>query len=205
MRRVLFAALVVALLAVAGCTQGSAPQPSGHKSGPSGGSAGTSAPGHPASLRWRSCGSGLRCAGLRVPLNYRNPSGRSLALALSEVPATAPPSQRQGILLVNPGGPGGSGLSLASFVAQGLDPAVASRYDIIGFDTRGVGASRPALHCDPAFFARARPPYVPANRAAEQVLIGRAKAYAAGCQKRFGWLLPYMTTRCKKKRRKKEN
>ena len=129
-----------------------------------------------------------------MPLNYAKPHGRSITLALSEVPATAPPSQRQGILLVNPGGPGGSGLSLASFVAQGLDPAVAARYDIVGFDTRGVGSSVPALHCDPGFFAHERPNYIPANAAAEKVLINRAKSYAADCEKKFGWLLPYMTT-----------
>jgi pimeloyl-ACP methyl ester carboxylesterase len=194
MKRGLFAGAVVALLAVAGCTQGSSPQPSGNNGTTSGGSAGTSAPGRPGSLAWHSCNSGQRCAALRVPLNYNKPGGRTITLALSEVPATAPPGQRQGILLVNPGGPGGSGLGLASFVAQGLDPAVAARYDIVGFDTRGVGASRPALHCNPAFFAHERPNYIPANAAAERVLINRAKAYAAGCEKKFGWLLPYMTT-----------
>lgn len=136
----------------------------------------------------------MLCASLSVPLNYSKPSGRKITIALSEIPATAPASKRQGILLVNPGGPGASGLSLASFVAQGLQPSVASEYDIIGFDTRGVGASVPALHCDPAFFSRERPAYVPRSAAAEKVLIGRAKAYAAGCRKRFGWLLPYMTT-----------
>ena len=201
MRRGLVAVAALALLAVAGCTNGSSPQPPGQggqrsQGGQSGGSGGTPATGR-SSLRWHSCGgggSGLRCAGLRVPLNYANPGGRSITLALSEVPATAPPSQRQGILLVNPGGPGGSGLGLASFVAQGLDPAVAARYDIVGFDTRGVGSSRPALHCEPAFFSRERPNYIPANAAAEQVLINRAKSYAAGCEKRYGWLLPYMTT-----------
>jgi pimeloyl-ACP methyl ester carboxylesterase len=52
----------------------------------------------------------------------------------------------------------------------------------------------PALHCDPSFFAGVRPDYIPASQAAEQALIGRAKAYAAGCEHRFGWLLPYMTT-----------
>ena len=52
----------------------------------------------------------------------------------------------------------------------------------------------PALHCDPSFFAKARPNYIPANKAAEQVLINRAKTYAADCEKRYGWLLPYMTT-----------
>ncbi len=171
MRRGLFAAAVVALLAIAGCTQSSPPQPSGNQGSGSGGSGGsgssgeTGGTGHRASIRWHSCGgSGLRCATLRVPLNYANPSGRSITLALSEVPATAPPAQRLGIMLVNPGGPGGSGLSLASFVAQGLDPVVAARYAIIGFDTRGVGSSLPALHCDRGFFAHERPNYIPPRR-----------------------------------------
>ena len=52
----------------------------------------------------------------------------------------------------------------------------------------------PALSCDPSFFDQVRPDYIPASAAAEQVLIGRAKAYAAGCEQRFGWMLPYMTT-----------
>ena len=108
--------------------------------------------------------------------------------------ATAPPSQQQGDLLVNPGGPGGSGLSLAAFVADGLSPQVAADYNIIGFDPRGVGSSQPGLTCDPAFFSGERPDYVPASAAAEQTLINRAKSYAADCEKRYGWLLPYMTS-----------
>ncbi len=136
----------------------------------------------------------LQCASLQVPLNYADPGGRKITLALSEVPATSPPAQRQGVLLVNPGGPGASGLSMAATVAAGLAPSVARQYDIVGFDTRGVGASRPALSCEPGFFARPRPPYRPANAAAEQVLVDRAKQYAAACEQRYGWLLPYMTT-----------
>jgi pimeloyl-ACP methyl ester carboxylesterase len=136
----------------------------------------------------------LRCASLKVPLNYARPDGRQLTLALSEVPATASPGRRLGALLVNPGGPGGSGLGLASYVASRLNPAVAARYDIVGFDTRGTGSSVPALHCDRSFFAGVRPDYIPASKAAERVLSGRARAYAADCGKRFGWLLPYMTT-----------
>jgi pimeloyl-ACP methyl ester carboxylesterase len=196
--RGLLAGAALALIAIAGCTQGSQPSPSsGHHGGSSGGAQGTSGSAHQAGLNWRACGnsgSRLRCANLRVPLNYNRPSGRTITLALSEVPATAPPSQRQGVLLVNPGGPGGSGLSLAPFVAQGLSPAVAARYDIVGFDTRGVGASKPALHCDRAFFAQERPNYIPANAAAEQALIERAKAYAADCEQKYGRVLPYMTT-----------
>ncbi len=145
----------------------------------------------------KSCAGGdgqLRCASLQVPLDYRHPGGRKISIALSEVPATAPPSKRQGVLLVNPGGPGASGLGLAEQVAGGLDPSVAAEYDIIGFDTRGVGSSVPAITCAPSFFAGARPDYVPATKAAEQVLVDRAKAYAASCQQKYGWLLPYMTT-----------
>jgi len=193
--RSLLAGAALALFAVAGCTQGSQPPPSpGHQGGATEGAPGSA---RQAGLVWHPCGnsdSRLRCARLRVPLNYNRTDGRKITLALSEVQATAPRSKRQGVLLVNPGGPGGSGLSLAPFVAQGLRPAVAARYDIVGFDTRGVGASRPAVHCDRAFFAGDRPNYIPANAAAEHVLVGRAKAYAAACQQKYGGLLPYMTT-----------
>jgi pimeloyl-ACP methyl ester carboxylesterase len=149
------------------------------------------------SLSWHSCpseGQAAQCARLQVPLNYADPGGRKITLALSEVAATAPPDKRQGVLLVNPGGPGGSGLSLASFVADGLDPSVASEYDIVGFDPRGVGSSVPALHCDPSFFSGARPDYIPSSPAAEQDLENRAKQYAADCEQKYGWMLPYMTT-----------
>jgi pimeloyl-ACP methyl ester carboxylesterase len=148
-------------------------------------------------LHWHSCGTGkstLQCAKLQVPMDYAHPEGRKITLALNRVPATAPPAKRLGILLVNPGGPGASGLPWAPYVAQGLSKSVADRYDIIGFDTRGVGSSVPALSCDPAFFASERPDYIPANTAAERVLENRARTYAADCQRKFGWLLPYMTT-----------
>jgi pimeloyl-ACP methyl ester carboxylesterase len=154
-----------------------------------------------ATLHWHSCSGQLAeegvpdCAMLSVPLNYADPGGRHISLALDMIPATAPASQQQGIMLVNPGGPGGSGLSLAPSVAQGLSKSVAADYDIVGFDPRGVGSSVPALSCEPSFFTGNRPNYIPANAAAEQVLINRAKTYADDCEKKFGWLLPYMTTK----------
>ncbi len=134
------------------------------------------------------------CTTLSVPLNYADPGGRHISLALDMVPATAPPSQQQGIMLVNPGGPGASGLPWAPIIADGLSRGVAKDYDLVGFDPRGVGSSVPALSCDPGFFSGVRPNYIPANAAAEQVLINRAKMYATDCEQRFGWLLPYMTT-----------
>src|SRR5580704_14285372 len=164
-----------------------------------GGPAGTGASagtGAGARLSWHSCTQvpRMQCARLRVPLDYRHPDGRKITLALSEMPATAPAGQRQGVLLVNPGGPGASGLSLAASVASAVSPSVAADYDIVGFDPRGVGSSVPALTCDASFFQRPRPPYPPANNQAEQVQIDRSKTYAADCEKKFGWLLPYMTS-----------
>jgi pimeloyl-ACP methyl ester carboxylesterase len=203
--RTIVVAIAVGLAAsVAGCSGGSGGSAS------SSGSPALSAPagqhgssGSAGSLAWRPCppsaggapsGRQFRCARLQVPLNYSDPGGRKITLALSEIPATAPAGQRQGVLLVNPGGPGAPGLPFAATTAAGLSPSVAADYDIVGFDPRGVGASVPALSCDPSFFSKARRGYVPAGAAAEQSLIGLAKAYAAGCERRFGWLLPYMTT-----------
>jgi pimeloyl-ACP methyl ester carboxylesterase len=151
-------------------------------------------------VQWHHCSGALAkegvpdCAMLSVPLNYADPGGKHISLALDMVPATAPASQQQGIMLVNPGGPGASGLPWAPAIAQGLNRSVAADYDIVGFDPRGVGSSVPALSCDPGFFSGARPNYIPANAAAEQVLINRAKMYATDCEQKFGWLLPYMTT-----------
>ena len=196
-RRVAWPAAVLAVLAVAaaGCTSQSSAPPAGQASPDrAAGAAGRATASH---LAWRPCGSqgvALLCATLQVPLDYAHPAGRKITIALSQVPATAPAAQRQGDLLVNPGGPGGSGLGLAASVAQGLDPSVAADYNIIGFDPRGVGSSVPALRCDPSFFTGVRPDYIPAGTAAEQVLINRARAYAADCARRFGWLLPHMTT-----------
>ena len=151
-------------------------------------------------LHWHACSGQLaqagvpECAMLSVPADYAKPGGRHISLALDMVPATAPKSQQQGVLLVNPGGPGGDGLPLAAEVAEGLSPGVAAEYDIVGFDPRGVGSSAPALSCDPSFFSGVRPNYIPASAAAEQVLINRAKTYAADCEQKFGWLLPDMTS-----------
>lgn len=196
MRRTLLAFMAAAAVGITGCNSGSSGSASGSPppvdvGGPP-----------PAPLHWRACpalGATERCASLQVPLDYSDPNGRKITLALSDIPATAPTGKRQGILLFNPGGPGGSGIeqdgtSWPGYLAQNLSPNVAAQYDIVGFDTRGVGSSVPALHCEPSFFASTRPDYIPANAAAEQVLSNRAKTYAADCQQRFSWLLPYLTT-----------
>jgi len=185
--------------AVAGSSQ-SAGSVHGTQSAQAAQPAGSIIPAHSSTLHWHSCSGQLAqegapdCTMLSVPLNYADPGGRHISLALDMVPATAPQSQQQGVMLVNPGGPGGDGLPLAAEVAQGISSSVAADYDIVGFDPRGVGSSVPALSCDPSFFSGVRPNYIPVNSAAEQVLINRAKMYADDCEQKFGWLLPYMTT-----------
>ncbi|HEY8984317.1 MAG TPA: alpha/beta fold hydrolase, partial [Streptomyces sp.] len=86
----------------------------------------------------------VECATLSVPLDHRRPDGPRIDIAVSRVPASGPPAERRGALLVNPGGPGGSGLPYAVTKRAKLPASVRRAYDVIGFDPRGVGASAPA-------------------------------------------------------------
>ncbi|WP_307848281.1 alpha/beta hydrolase [Microbispora oryzae] len=139
----------------------------------------------------------IDCATLRVPLDPREPSGRQITLALNRIRgAAAAGGGRLGTLLVNPGGPGGSGLGMARYAAASLPRDVAARFDVVGFAPRGVGPSEPALSCvDPRrFYAAPRPDNVPRTKADEDVLVSRAREYADGCAARWGWFLPHLTT-----------
>jgi len=149
-----------------------------------------------AKLTWKKCGTTnyptLQCSTLKVPLDYKKPNGTKITLALSRVPHTARKSQ--GPLLVNPGGPGGSGLTLAGFVASSLPEEVAAQYDVIGFDPRGVGKSSPALDCKPKYFAPVRPDSVPSTPALEQANLKRAQSFAKACGTKYAKVLPYIDT-----------
>ncbi|MFE5814331.1 alpha/beta hydrolase [Streptomyces sp. NPDC056479] len=153
-----------------------------------------SAPAAP--LTWKQCGTEkyptLQCTSLKVPLDHTDPRGRQISLALSRVPHTA--KKYQGPLLVNPGGPGGSGLVLAGYVASALPKAVAAQYDVIGFDPRGVGKSKPALNCRPGHFAPVRPDSVPSTARTEQANLLRAESFARACAEKYPDVLPYIDT-----------
>jgi pimeloyl-ACP methyl ester carboxylesterase len=82
------------------------------------------------------------CATLRVPLDYRRPGGEQISLAVSRI-STAKPDTRRGVLLLIPGGPGGAGLARPTTHGARLPQEVRDRYDLIGFDPRGVGQSTP--------------------------------------------------------------
>ncbi|WP_232236204.1 alpha/beta fold hydrolase [Nocardia sp. BMG51109] len=99
---------------------------------------------------WRACDetvtAGTECASVRVPLDYSDPLGRTLTVAISRVPATDP-AQRRGVLLSNPGGPGAAGRDSLGLLGDVLGPAVRAQYDLIGMDPRGVGRSEGARPC----------------------------------------------------------
>ncbi|QYX79267.1 alpha/beta hydrolase [Streptomyces akebiae] len=149
-----------------------------------------------AKVAWKKCATDdyptLQCASVKVPLDYAKPSGKKITLALSRVPHTS--KTYQGPLLVNPGGPGGSGLTLAGYVASSLPKKVAAQYDVIGFDPRGVGASKPALNCKPGYFNPVRPDSVPSTAAIEKANVERAKAFAKACATKHKDVLPYINT-----------
>lgn len=145
------------------------------------------------SLRWSSC-SGGQCAKLTVPVDYANPSGATIELALLKVPASSA-GDRIGSLVVNPGGPGSSGVDYARHANQIVSTEVRRKLDIVGFDPRGVGASAP-LDClsDQAldqFLAMDPTPDTPTE---SQAFIAESKTLADGCQRGGGALLAHLST-----------
>ncbi|TDB83328.1 alpha/beta hydrolase, partial [Actinomadura sp. KC216] len=137
---------------------------------------------------------GLQCASLRVPLDYARPHGEKITLELTRARHTA--SKSQGAVLLNRGGPGAHGRDMPALFKSALPKKVAASYDWIGFDARGVGASKPSLICDPSYQnpGRARPDTIPANEREERAWMARAKAYADDCAKKYRKVLPHMGT-----------
>src|SRR5215218_8480714 len=100
-------------------------------------------------VAWSKCHAQLgpfQCATVQVPLDYDQPDGATISIALGRLPATDP-QHRIGSLLINPGGPGGSGVSFTLFEGPSLyTDEVRARFDLVGFDPRGIARST-ALHC----------------------------------------------------------
>lgn len=135
-------------------------------------------------LRWRSCHTNYQCASLRVPTDYSHPGGSVLSLALIRLPATG---SRMGSLVLNPGGPGGSGVQFVLNAAADFPAPVRARFDIVSFDPRGVGESSPVSclngHELDEYVSADPEPSTPAQVAS---VVAASKMFAAGCLGRSG-------------------
>ncbi len=144
-------------------------------------------------LAWAGCGK-AQCATLTVPLDYADPGGATIGISVL-MSVSAGSRKRIGSLLVNPGGPGASGVAYARLAQFVVDPTVRARYDVVGFDPRGVGASQP-VDCltDPeldAFLAQDPTPDDPAEEAQAARI---ATDFGAKCKARTGALLGHVST-----------
>ncbi|MFE4621088.1 alpha/beta hydrolase [Streptomyces sp. NPDC056747] len=156
-------------------------------------------------LDWRPCGD-HRCASLTVPRDYSRPgNGETFVLPVAKA-VTAAPGKRVGSLVLNPGGPGERGVKLIrDGVADDIGRGVRERFDIVSFDPRGVGGSKPALTCTTADRAEpAEAEEAPADTAAAPLhprtaseradALASARATAADCRAASGPLLPHVGT-----------
>ncbi|WP_159942973.1 MULTISPECIES: alpha/beta fold hydrolase [unclassified Nocardiopsis] len=138
---------------------------------------------------------GLECADVEVPLDYSDPGGERITVAISRAEATDP-DRRRGILLTNPGGPGGHGramplpLDLETGVGMLGDTRVSEVYDVIGMDPRGSGGSSPRLDCE----AEPLPVHTRPTDAEFSQTTRAAISYQRACEQNQGHLLPHMTT-----------
>ncbi|MFD8818156.1 alpha/beta hydrolase [Streptomyces sp. NPDC059627] len=140
----------------------------------------------------------VQCGWVSVPLDYTKPDGKQIRLAVDRIGSTGTKAERQGALVYNPGGPGGSGMRFPLRVTtkNPLWVNASKAYDFVGFDPRGVGHSAPISCEDPQEFVKApKADPVPDTEADKTAQRGLAKQYAKGCAERTGRaMLQQMTT-----------
>jgi pimeloyl-ACP methyl ester carboxylesterase len=151
-------------------------------------------------LDWAACAEApapFQCATAVVPLDYDKPKGRQITVALARLPA-GDPSRKIGSLFLNPGGPGGSGVD---FLLGGgpflYSDEVRARFDLVGFDPRGIMRSTP-LRCyetlDEALADWLTPFQFPVTREEERIWVRSDRAVAQACAERGGPILDHMST-----------
>lgn len=197
--------IAAAGLLLSGCTSGGSGGPEAAASS-RGDSAAPSAPSAatPAALRsyydqklsWRDCGvPGFDCTTMKAPLDYDHPEAGDVDIAVARHKATGP-GKRLGSLLVNPGGPGGSGIGyLQAYAGIGYPAQVRAAYDMVSFDPRGVDRSSP-VECltGPAMDKYTQVDQTPDNAAERAQLVAAFKEFAAACQAHSQRVLPHVST-----------
>jgi len=149
-------------------------------------------------ITWGECDAptlaeGLECGTLAVPFDYDDPLAGTFSLYLVRRPADSP-SARLGSLLVNPGGPGFGGSSVAEQAEWYLSTTLLQQFDVIGWDPRGTGKSEPAVDCIEEYdryFAIDSPPN---DAAAKQAMVDLTQEFVDECVERNGEMLKYIST-----------
>jgi pimeloyl-ACP methyl ester carboxylesterase len=143
-------------------------------------------------LAWKPC-IGLYCATLTVPIDYAHPSAGAIQLAVSRELTTRSPNL--GEVVVNPGGPGASGIQFLDSAAGFVRGQLGNEFDVVSFDPRGVGSSAPIRCLSSAqldqWIAFEADPQSPSAVAEQDQL---AKGFAAGCKAKSGALLAHVST-----------
>ncbi len=147
-------------------------------------------------IQWSPCGSDLQCGTVTVPLDYSRPQGATIQIAVERHQALVP-ADRIGSLVINPGGPGGSGVNDLPNELSVLTPELLDDFDVVSFDPRGVERSDPVTcgpNGSPSTVTSSLPDPVPVTAAAQQALLSNDREYAAQCEQDSGGILPYVGT-----------
>jgi len=142
-------------------------------------------------MKWQECKDGFECSTLKVPLDYANPSGKAISLSVIRLRAENP----VGSLLLNPGGPGGSGIDYVRAATYVVSQNLIQHYDIVGFDPRGVGRSTPVRCLTDAQTDRLiAADGSPDSQTEVSALVALNKNFARACQEKSSDLLPFVDT-----------
>jgi pimeloyl-ACP methyl ester carboxylesterase len=146
-----------------------------------------------AEIRWKPCAedAAAQCGALRLPVDWRRRDGAAFDLAVARRPATDP-AARIGSLIVNPGGPGGSGVDFALYGNDYFSAEITRRFDLVGFDPRGVSRSRPVV-CDLATLRQAPPAEIGSAAQFAAVVAYNARLWK-DCRRHTGPLFDHVDT-----------
>ena len=149
-------------------------------------------------IEWKPCDGStsteVECGNIEVPFDYADPDQGSFVLYVKKHNATNP-ADRVGSMMVNPGGPGFGGSSLADDAQYYFSQDLIDHFDIIAWDPRGTGESTPSVNCVDTFdeyFGLDSPPETPDEK---QALIDASQAFNDKCEEKSGTILPYISTK----------
>ena len=182
---------------------GSSAGSSGGSTGSPGGSIGAPKGGVPKGLEkfyrqkvsWAPCkdDAKMQCANVKVPLDYKKPGGKAITVAMAKLPAKS--GKPIGSLFVNPGGPGSSGIAMVDVARQSFGKDVLDKYDVVGFDPRGVGSSTPVDCVDDRELGKILDSDIDTStEAGRKARKAQARQIAKGCKEKSGELLAHVGT-----------